>query len=86
MAAATSYRLDQLVAVVTGGAGGIGGTTARALASAGAKVIIADLDEASSQRAVDEIGGEARALQVDVSSEVSVNALFDEIAMREGTI
>jgi NAD(P)-dependent dehydrogenase (short-subunit alcohol dehydrogenase family) len=83
------FRLDRLVAVVTGGARGIGRATATALASSGAKVVITDLDEASSQPVVAEVvrrGGQASALAVDVSSEASVNAIFEEIATLEGGV
>lgn len=52
------------VALVTGGASGIGAGTARMLAAAGADVVIADVDEASAQTVAQEIGGTA--LRCDV--------------------
>lgn len=85
----TLIRLDRLVAVVTGGARGIGRAAAAALACAGAKVVIADLDEAASEAVVAEVagrGGQALALQADVSNEASVDAIFGEVAKREGAI
>jgi 3-hydroxybutyrate dehydrogenase len=52
-------------AVITGGASGIGAACARALAKAGAQVIVADLDGEAADRVASEIGGEA--WQVDLS-------------------
>jgi NAD(P)-dependent dehydrogenase (short-subunit alcohol dehydrogenase family) len=83
-------RLDGAVAVVTGGAGGIGRATAIALASAGATVVIADLvDEAASEAIVTEItrrGGRALAIPTDVSDETAVEASFGEVVTREGSV
>ena len=50
-------RLQDKVAIVTGGGRGIGEATARAMAAQGAKVIIAELDPASGKRTAAEIGG-----------------------------
>jgi NAD(P)-dependent dehydrogenase (short-subunit alcohol dehydrogenase family) len=51
-------RLEGKVAVITGGAGGIGRATGRLFAEAGARVLLVDLDEAALERAVREIGGD----------------------------
>ncbi len=70
--------LNHCVAVVTGGASGIGRSTARALAAAGAAVVIADLHEERMRSAVDEItasGGRAIACRCDVASDDDVAAL-----------
>ncbi|TYB49132.1 SDR family oxidoreductase [Actinomadura chibensis] len=56
--------------VVTGAGSGIGRATAHAFAAAGARVVVADIDEESAKRTVDEIaaaGGEAHAFTVDVA-------------------
>jgi NAD(P)-dependent dehydrogenase (short-subunit alcohol dehydrogenase family) len=63
------------VAVVTGGAGGIGSATARALAREGAGVAVVDIDRAGAERVATEIeaaGGRALALGVDLSEEPGV--------------
>lgn len=82
-------RLDGSVAVVTGGAGGIGRATASALAGLGATVVIADLDEAASDAAASALcaeGGRVSAVALDVTSETAVEALFADVAAREGGI
>ncbi|MCI0794924.1 MAG: SDR family NAD(P)-dependent oxidoreductase, partial [Chloroflexi bacterium] len=65
-------RVDGKVAVVTGGAGGIGAATARLLAREGAAVVIGDLLEEQG-RAVEtqiaEVGGQALFVPMDVTSE-----------------
>ncbi|MFB4300492.1 SDR family oxidoreductase [Actinomadura sp. NTSP31] len=56
--------------VVTGAGSGIGRATARAFAAAGARVVVADIDEGGAKRTVDEIGadgGEAHVYRVDVA-------------------
>ena len=63
-------RLDDKVAIVTGGARNIGAVYAGALAAEGARVVVADvLDGADTARSILEAGGEAVALEADVSRE-----------------
>ena len=50
-------RLQDKVAIVTGGGRGIGEATARAMAAQGAKVVVAELDVATGERTAAEIGG-----------------------------
>jgi NAD(P)-dependent dehydrogenase (short-subunit alcohol dehydrogenase family) len=69
--------LSGRVALVAGGAGGIGTTTCRRLAEEGASVVVADLDgEAASAvaKAIDAAGGRAVSTRVDVTDESSVGA------------
>ena len=64
--------LDGRSALITGGAGGIGAACARDLAQRGAKVTVADIDEAGAQSVADEIGGSAWTLDL-----LDVGALED---------
>ncbi|MFB5189656.1 SDR family NAD(P)-dependent oxidoreductase [Alicyclobacillus fastidiosus] len=71
-------RFQGQVAIVTGGAGGIGQASAKLLASQGARVVVADLNETAGQAVVDSIraaGHEASFHFVDVSSYESVESL-----------
>ena len=81
--------LSGKVALVTGAASGIGEACARALASAGAAVVIADMNMAGATRVADAIvgaGGKALALCMDVTSEAQVNAGIDEVVRHFGQI
>jgi NAD(P)-dependent dehydrogenase (short-subunit alcohol dehydrogenase family) len=67
-------------ALVTGAAAGIGRATALALAAAGARVVVSDIDAAGldeTARMVAAAGGEARAMPCDVSDPAAVQALVD---------
>ncbi len=68
-------RLVDRVAVVTGGAGGIGLATVQRLASEGAHVVVADVDPVAGARAAEQVGG--LFVQTDVTSEEQVVAMFD---------
>ena len=63
-------RLDSKVAIVTGGARNIGAVYAKALAAEGARVVIADvLDGSAAAEAISAAGGQAVAVETDVSRE-----------------
>jgi NAD(P)-dependent dehydrogenase (short-subunit alcohol dehydrogenase family) len=79
-----TQRLAGKVAVITGGASGLGLATARRFAAEGAKVVIADMDPASGQRAADEVGGNF--VQVNVADEEQVNNLFETVFKMHGSV
>lgn len=59
--------LQDKVAIVTGGASGIGRATAYAFVAAGASVVVADVDGDGAEATAQEIGDRARAIKVDVT-------------------
>ena len=80
METANHPRLDGKVAIVTGGAGGIGAAYCRALASAGASVVIADLDEEGARKGAGAItadGLAASTARVDITDVDSVAAMVE---------
>lgn len=82
-------RLTGQVAIVTGGAQGIGGATARRLAEDGASVLIADVDEATAQRNVERIraaGGTAEHTRTDVSRHDDIRAMVEAAVARWGKL
>src|SRR4029079_18346287 len=81
-------RLKEKVAIVTGGASGIGKAICIAFAREGAQVVIVDIDKAKSEAAMKDItaAGKAIALQADVTSSASVNAMANEAHRRFGRI
>jgi NAD(P)-dependent dehydrogenase (short-subunit alcohol dehydrogenase family) len=88
-ALADLVRLDGRVAIVTGGAVGIGAAICRRFGEAGAHVVVADINEdagrATAQRLVD-TGARAEAIAVDVRDSASVDVLGDEVIARNGRI
>jgi len=72
------------VAVVTGGASGIGKALAKAFLGAGMKVVIADVEAAALDAATRELGGEVMGVVTDVSKADSVMALADKVFATHG--
>lgn len=67
-------RLKDKVAIVTGAASGFGAEIARSYAREGAKVVIADLNEAGARAVAAEIGSVALAIKCDVTSRADIDA------------
>lgn len=82
-------RLTGKVAVVTGGAGGIGGASARAAAREGAAVAVVDVDRDGAERVASEIeaaGGTAMPVVADLSEEPDVVGVMRAVVDRFGRL
>ena len=82
-------RLDGQAAIVTGGAQGIGGSCARRLAEEGAKVLIADIDAATSEANVETIrrqGGTAESIRADLGRHDDIKAMIDRATQLWGRL
>ena len=79
------FSVHGKVAVVTGGASGIGLAVVQRLVGAGAVVTVADVDDSVEARARVE-GAGARFVACDVSDEPAVGATLDQVAAREGRL
>jgi NAD(P)-dependent dehydrogenase (short-subunit alcohol dehydrogenase family) len=83
------FGLDGSTAVVTGGTSGMGAASARALAGAGARVIVSGRDRGRGERVVSEIeeaGGSAALELADVSDADAAAALADRVLERHGPV
>jgi len=78
------FNLDGRVAIVTGGAQGIGNAIATALVEHGATVVIADLDATAGNTAATALKCEF--VQLNVRDRVCVRAVADELAARHGRV
>lgn len=78
--------IKQSVAVITGGASGLGRATAEALVARGGKVMIVDRDKARGEEAAAELGELAAFVETDVTKEDSVKAAIEATQAQFGTI
>ncbi len=79
-------KLNDKVAVVTGGARGIGEAIVRAYAAEGAHVVIGDVETEKAQALAAELGGRALALRLDVRDAASIDALVAAAVSKLGGI
>lgn len=79
-------KLKNKVAVVTGGAQGIGAGIVRAYAEEGAHVVIADVALHAAERLRAELGGDAMAIRLDVGNRASIDTMIAEVTTRLGGV
>ncbi len=83
------FRIDGKIAVVTGAARGIGLSAAEALAEAGAKVVLTDMNPELLDKAVAELAGKGYAVEaetLDVTDVAGVQRVHDAIVARHGRV
>lgn len=79
-------RLENKVALITGGAGSIGQTTAKLFIEEGAKVVLVDLDEAALKKVVAELGDQAAYVAANVTIAADVQRYANEAVKKFGKI
>ena len=82
-------KLNERVAIITGGGSGLGEAASRLFAKEGAKVVVADFNVDAAKRVADSIiseGGQALAVQVDVSDREKVDNMVNEVINTYGKI
>jgi NAD(P)-dependent dehydrogenase (short-subunit alcohol dehydrogenase family) len=79
-------QLENKVALITGGAGSIGKTTAKLFIEEGAKVVLVDLDEAALKKAATDLGDHAAYVAADVTSAADVEKYAKEAVKKFGKI
>ncbi len=79
-------KLENKVAIVTGGARGIGAAICRRYADEGARVVVADMLEVEAETLAQEIGRGAFPVRLDVTRQASIDAAVDEVVERAGGI
>jgi D-sorbitol dehydrogenase (acceptor) len=79
-------KLKDKVAIVTGGARGIGEAVVRAYAAEGAKVVIADIEIAKAQEIASELGANTLAVQLDVRDSKSISSLISATVAKFGGV
>ena len=80
------FRLDGEVALITGGASGIGFGIAQAFVAMGANVVLASRREAELKTAVAELGAQADYRVHDVTDADAAESLIDSIEQQQGSV
>ncbi|MEY8119513.1 SDR family NAD(P)-dependent oxidoreductase [Falsihalocynthiibacter sp. BN13B15] len=78
--------MSRPIALITGGAQGIGFACAQAIAENGARIVVADINGAGAQKAAEELGNDAVAITCDMSDPAQITAMFDKIEAEVGNV
>ena len=81
-----NLKLENKVAIVTGGAAGIGKGIVNCLSREGVKVIIADIDLESAKRAASEASDKAKAIKIDITNKGQVEDMVKKVLKDNGKI
>jgi NAD(P)-dependent dehydrogenase (short-subunit alcohol dehydrogenase family) len=79
-------RLSGKIAIVTGGAGAIGAATVKRLVKEGARVVIADIDEAAARALAGEVGPNSCAMYFDAGDEKSIESMISRTVSQYGRL
>lgn len=79
-------NIDKTVAVVTGGASGLGEATVRKIVANGGKAAIFDVNEEKATQLVEILGEQVMFINTDVTSEESIETAFSEVVNRFGEV
>jgi 3-oxoacyl-[acyl-carrier protein] reductase len=79
-------RLKDRVALITGGAAGIGKATAKRFLDEGARVVICDVNAEAGEAAAEELGGSIEFYQVNVADRQAVQAWVDDVVAKYGQV
>jgi NAD(P)-dependent dehydrogenase (short-subunit alcohol dehydrogenase family) len=81
-----AHELDGKVAIITGGANGIGRATAEAFIAEGARVVVADIDDHAGETVAGSFGDKGAFVHTDVADAASVRATVDAAVERFGAL
>jgi len=79
-------QIDEHVFIVSGGASGLGAACARRFAAAGARVLVADVNDAAGEQLAAELGAGVRFVRTDVTQEDSVHNAIDAAVTSFGAL
>lgn len=78
-------RLHDRVAIITGGASGVGQATARRFVAEGARVVVTDIDESAGRALATQLGAQAAFVAHDIADDAGWHGVLRETASRFGT-